>query len=588
MDSPTSPTRNSAVHTAFRSGIRRTLPVLAIACLCLPAQAEDLQALVNRANAAAEQEDLATAIPLYEQAVRQAPGEAILKKNLAVLYVNHGIVLQDQKKYAESMVLFDKALELFPDSKPARDAKSGSYFYQAQDLKAQGSGDYAAMRALLEKAIALNPNEPAFKQALASAYLDEAYQLATQEQFAEAAPLLEKALEADPAHQAARQSLANVYLGLAKNHPEQREAWADKAVAVDNSPRIQQLRAQILKLDAGGSEPGGLSGMLANGFTRPSEARAAAPADITELSVNEMVAVMEKQLVLKSRPDATLVERLAVLEEHIHGKAKEGPLAVRAKDAYTALMGSYGGALSASNVNLVQAPVEASDSSYLDAIFKVTDGKVIRWGKFPLRVYVEEPKDNPLYKPEYKEAVLHGLNAWKVKTQDFVNYVEIQDPAVADVVVKFEADYVDRYADPETVPDFYKNYTPPKQSHLMKVLQVASMFAPGYYSLAPQAIGAAMQYQQYKKLDVIRDESKITLGLNPTRDLSDEQAKIAIQNMAAKEFGHVLGLKAASPHPGDLLYPELKTDSVQLPTRRDLETLRQLYNRPPNIILNVQ
>ena len=69
-------------------------------------------------------------------------------------------------------------------------------------------------------------------------------------------------------------------------------------------------------------------------------------------------------------------------------------------------------------------------------------------------------------------------------------------------------------------------------------------------------------------------------------DLPRPQAALLVQNMAAKEFGHVLGLKGHSPVPGDLMYPELRHDVAQLPTGRDLETLRQLYNRPPNIVLN--
>ncbi len=582
------PIESQARPAPFRPLFPGMLPALLlggalVVFLHAPARAEDLQALVDRANEAANRQDYATAIPLYEQAVQKAPSEVVLKKNLAVLYVNQGVALQDAKRYPESIACFDKALALFPESAPAKEAKSGSYFYQQQDMRAQHSTDYAGMRDLLQKAMALNPDEKAFQQAIASVYLEEAYQLAVQEQYEQAAPLLEKALAYDSASQAVRQSLANVYLGLAKAQPEQKAQWIAKAQATDDSPRIRQMGEQLLK-----GEVSAVGGMAPGGPEGPGEARAAAPADIGKLSVNEMVAVMEKQLGLAPAREATLMERLEVLESHILGKKQVGPMAVRAKEAYTALMGSYGGALSASNVNLVQAPVERSDNSYLEEIFKVTDGKVIRWGKFPLRVYIEEPKDNPLYKPEYKEAVLHGFNAWKVKTHDFVKYVEVKDPNVADVTVKFDADYVDRYADPEKVPDFYKNYTPPRPSHLLKVLQLASMFAPGYYSLAPQAIGAAMQYQQLKKLEVIREESRITLGLKPTEGLPADQARIVMQNMAAKEFGHVLGLKAASPQPGDLLYPALQSDAVQLPSPRDLQTLKLLYERPPNIILNVQ
>jgi predicted Zn-dependent protease len=133
----------------------------------------------------------------------------------------------------------------------------------------------------------------------------------------------------------------------------------------------------------------------------------------------------------------------------------------------------------------------------------------------------------------------------------------------------------------------YKNYTPPKNNPLITAVRMASMFTPGYFALVPQAASAAMQYQQVKKLAVIQNESKITLGLEPVKDLSPDAAKLVIQNMAAKEFGHALGLKGASPKEGDLLYPQLRSDVAQLPSSRDLATLREIYNRPPNILLNV-
>jgi hypothetical protein len=222
----------------------------------------------------------------------------------------------------------------------------------------------------------------------------------------------------------------------------------------------------------------------------------------------------------------------------------------------------------------------------------VTDGKVIRWGKFPLRVYIETPaKDSAasaLFQDDFKEAARQGLSTWKAKTDGFVNYVEIQNPDAADIIVGWADQYVDRFADPEKIPPLYRNYSPPKRNPLMNVLSVAAALTPGYYSLAPQALNAALQYKLYKRLDALREESKITLGLEPTKGLPQEAARMLVQNMAAKEFGHALGLKGSSNQAGDLLYPELRSDVAQLPSPRDLATLQDLYNRPPNIILNVR
>lgn len=584
----------------FRSPVQTRLLSLLSALLILagPAlAAENLQDVINQANAAANREDYPTATRLYEQIVQKSPADKTLKGNLAVLYANYGVTLEEQKKFDEALACFDKALALVPaDSKEARqfrDGKAGTLFTKAIALRDENPTptpeQTAQVKALLEQALALNPDEPNIKKGMASVYLDEAYPLAVEEKYAEARPLLEKALTYDPNYKSVRQSLANVYLGLAKNEPDHRKDWIDKALALDNSPRMQQIAAQ---LQAGPPANAAGFGQVVGGFANaPGEAKGAAPRQISQLSVADMLHDMENQLSITPPKDAKLMDRLETLEKQVLGKTQTGALATRTKTVYTSLMGSYDGTTAESNPNLVQAPALVSADSYLDEIFKVTDGKVIRWGKFPLRVYIEEPKDEAavktLYKPEYKEAVLHGLNAWKVKTNGFANYVEVKNPDAADIVIGWTDKYVDRFADPDKLPAVYKNYAPPKRNPLVNVLQMASMFAPGYFSLAPQALAAGLQYKQMKQLEVIREESKIKLGLDPTRDLATDKAALLVQNMAAKEFGHALGLKGSSSREGDLLYPELRSDIAQLPSTRDLETLRELYNRPPNIILNV-
>jgi predicted Zn-dependent protease/Tfp pilus assembly protein PilF len=585
-----------ASHPLFK---RTTLALLLLASFAVApvARAADavnsLDSLITRANTAAEAQDYATAIPLYEKALHLVPAKETatlktLNRNLAIIDTNYGVSLQEKKQYEQAIQYMDKGLALVaPDSKDAHSiqaAKASVYFSQAMDLKdstdTHTTADYEKMRALLSQAITLNPTENTFKKAMAGVYMDEAYQLATQEKFAEARPLLEKALEYDPQNKSAKESLANVYLGLARNDADHRKEWLDKAVATDDAPKIQQIVARI---QAQGAAPADSSGFGAS----PTGGQVTAPADLSKLSVADMVRDMENQLQITPPKNASLQERVDTLEKQVMGKTQSGALATRTKAVYTALMGSYNGVISESNPNLVQAPVNPSQNTYLDDIFKVTDGKVIRWGKFPLRVYFDTPKDNPLFKPEYKQAALQGFQVWKDKTNGFINFVEIKNPQSADIQVSWADQYVDRFADAEHVPTLYKDYSPPKRNPLLTVVQMASMFTPGYFSLIPQAASSAMQYQQYKKLEVIQNESKITLGLDPVKNLNPDAAKLLMQNMAAKEFGHALGLKGISPTEGDLLYPALRSDVAQVPTSRDLATLRELYNRPPNIILNI-
>jgi predicted Zn-dependent protease/tetratricopeptide (TPR) repeat protein len=572
-------------------------------CFSTAVRAETLSKLIDRANQAVAKQDNLEAISLYEQAVQKSPNDKALKKNLAVLYANYGVTLQEKRDYDAAIQNYDKALSLAPvDSQDARnilDAKAGALYSEAMDMRDLNGSQTAAgpasgqinarMQDLLEQAIALKPEEPAFKKGLATMYLDQAYNLATAEKYAEAAPLLEQAMAIDNQSPAIKQSLANVYLGLARNDELHRKEWIDKALAVDNSDSVKQaaniLLAPPIVIQQTKSRTSAVR-QKKSFATPPGEIKSRAPRDLAKLSVVDMLKDMENQLGLDSAKKATLEDRLEVVEKQVMGGVKTGPVAVRAKEAYVALMGSTDG-VSANSLEVVQAPLMTSEDSYLDQIFKVTDGKVVRWGKFPLRVYVEAPKDTALFKPEYKEAALRGLNIWKDKTSGFANYVEVKNPQAADITITWTDQYVDRFADLAKSPDVYKNFVPPKRTPFMQVLQVASMLTPGYFSLAPQALGAAVQYKQNKKLEVIRDESAIKLGLAPTKDLSPEAAQTLIQNMAAKEFGHALGLKGSSTQQGDLLYPELKSDVVQLPSPRDLETLRELYDRPANIVLNV-
>jgi predicted Zn-dependent protease len=283
-----------------------------------------------------------------------------------------------------------------------------------------------------------------------------------------------------------------------------------------------------------------------------------------------------------------LKERLEALETQMYGAPKEGTVNLRVKALYASVLGERAPADHGSQPDLVQEPIQTSDHSYLDAIFKTTEGRVIRWNKFPIRVFIADGKENNRFKMAYAQAVIDALEAWKQSTGGFVSSVLVKNEQAADVIVTWTDTYTDRFASMEEVPDYYKKYAVPKANPMMRVLQVASMLAPGYFSLAPQAVGAALQYQQVKKLQVLVDESKIQMGLSVTDGLSEEAAKQLVFNMAMHEIGHVVGLKGHSAQEGDVMFPKLGTTSLSKPSGRDMETLRQLYSRPANLVLNIR
>src|SRR5690606_34933191 len=159
--------------------------------------------------------------------------------------------------------------------------------------------------------------------------------------------------------------------------------------------------------------------------------------------------------------------------------------------------------------NLIQAGFQNARDTYIEQIFEYTGGRVARWGRFPLKVSIESPEDNPAYKEAYREAVVEGLNAWKNATNSLVSYTIVENPLAA-------------------ANNPIKDFEMPSKTtgKVASALNVASMFAPGYFGLAPQAVAAGLQYKQARKIQTLVDESVIVLGLDPVKDLPEEQAQI--------------------------------------------------------------
>jgi predicted Zn-dependent protease len=577
---------------------------------------------VKEANDLAGVENYVKAIPLYEKAVALLPAETQLKKNLAVLYANYGLSLQRDKRLDEAERQFDNSLKLIPAQPEVIDAKAANLYLQAMALREVQPVDYAKMHQLLDEAILVNPKEQAFVRNKAGLYQEEARDRVAENNLAAAAACLEKAQAIEPQNTVLKTSRTNLYLKLAQDHlranPDQKElaqGLFEKARGVSASTETkaetEEKIKQILSNPTGG--PVASSGQNQHGFLKPgflngsvettettgrqaptnntptSADVANLPASAKNLTVVQMLSDIEKELGQPAESaKKPLKERLEALETQMYGAPKEGTVNLRVKALYASVLGERAPADHGSQPDLVQEPIQTSDHSYLDAIFKTTEGRVIRWNKFPIRVFIADGKENNRFKMAYAQAVIDALEAWKQSTGGFVSSVLVKNEQAADVIVTWTDTYTDRFASMEEVPDYYKKYAVPKANPMMRVLQVASMLAPGYFSLAPQAVGAALQYQQVKKLQVLVDESKIQMGLSVTDGLSEEAAKLLVFNMAMHEIGHVVGLKGHSALEGDVMFPKLGTTSLSKPSGRDMETLRQLYSRPANLVLNIR
>ncbi|MGE0201688.1 MAG: hypothetical protein AB7P76_12060 [Candidatus Melainabacteria bacterium] len=574
---------------------------------------------------------------LFKQVLTVDPENKHAVQSLAGNYFHEGLDLREKgsKNYEQMRTLFQMAHDLYPDQSVFLQAKGAIYFDEAMDIAQNAANDTDRAKALplLESAHQLNPANNDIVRSIVNLSLDLAKY---EEDTGKREDLLLRVLSLDPSDGTQElvakireshdtpapdpmaigngettdtaiaetgDSATNDSEDDSKLSKKERRA-REKAAREAAETRKKEDRLKKKKTEAPvAQQPDNPQTRETAGPAKAPPKTAMAqmkaqknelPASAAKLSLQEMMMDIENQLGLPVNTKASLKDRLTTAEMAAMGdddaKTQSGPLTDRIRNLYALLMGKPKG--DAGNTladTMMQAAPAFSRDSYLDEIFKVTNGYVIRWSRFPVRVYIDEPKNNKLFRDGFMHSAEAGIRVWKLATYGDVTYTVVKNERAADIVVKWADDYVDRYADAETVPDFYKNYSPPGKmtNNMMRVLQVASMLTPGVYGVAPQALGAALQYRQAKKLDAVREESIITLGLKPTAGLPEKEALILVQNMMAKEFGHALGLKGQSPTEGDLMYPELRADKLQTPTKRDVATLNDLYNRPANIVLNV-
>lgn len=146
--------------------------------------------------------------------------------------------------------------------------------------------------------------------------------------------------------------------------------------------------------------------------------------------------------------------------------------------------------------------------------------KLLRWERFPVRVYFEHDEH---YSPTWQTIALQGFDQWIEVFSPQIRYVVVDDPAQAQITVRFNP------ADANGRVDF--EYYP----------------SSGLLSRAEMTIGVK--------------------GNNTTN----------IRSVAAHEFGHALGISGHSTDPADMMYPTYVSNVPLRLTQRDINTLKTAY-----------
>jgi predicted Zn-dependent protease len=461
----------------------------------------------------------------------------------------------------------------------------------------------------LVQAHAMAPHEAAIQKGRANACQFRAKVLMRQQQWPEAITALKQAKALDPGSSTQIDTILAKLLvrqAYVTQNPEEKQAALQEARQLDPWVKIS-------------GENGHNPQTVAEQAPRQSGLPAPVSSNTASLTVAEMLTSVETQLDIVPPDKQSLLKRLNTCEERIYGTPQSGSLNVRAKNLYTAVQGpdpsraSAGSQTFTSDNQPVVLPPQSGENAslaandYLAQILTMTDGKIIRWGRFPLRVYVDEPKSEPRFQASYKQAILTAFTQWQELSGGMLRVVPVKHPDFADIQVHWSPTAMDPFDEvlpaplappndkkPSKTPspqEKYSHLQRPKNHPMSKVLMYASMFTPGYFSLIPQVAGAALQYKQLAYMQALMEESKLVLPL-PPETLNPAQQTEWLHQMTLHYAGHALGLKGHSDQATDVMFAvpkeKLTETTVTKPTQRDLETLRQLYARPANVVLNVR
>ncbi|MBD2530905.1 peptidase [Nostoc flagelliforme FACHB-838] len=177
-----------------------------------------------------------------------------------------------------------------------------------------------------------------------------------------------------------------------------------------------------------------------------------------------------------------------------------------------------------------------NSGNYFSQVTKTQVGYLI-WSQFPVRVYVEPPKDiSEKQAQAWVNAVLQGVQEWS----NYLPLTIVEQPEIADITIVRKA--------------------PPLQIY------------PG--SNIPRAQSAQTTYELYTSNKVL--SHRFTILLSPS-----QTGKYLIA-ATRHEFGHALGIWGHSPLQTDALYFSQVRNPLPI-SPRDVNTLKRVYEQPTSL-----
>ncbi|MGE0201426.1 MAG: tetratricopeptide repeat protein [Candidatus Melainabacteria bacterium] len=167
-------------------------------------------------------------------------------------------------------------------------------------------------------------------------------------------------------------------------------------------------------------------------------------------------------------------------------------------------------------------------ANYLSHV--ISNGKIVRFSKKTLSVYIEPPANVPGYKPEMKSLVSNAMSTWSSATGGVLRFTLVPSQSKADIVVRWQKNFSDN------------------------ILGVSPY----------QFVGDTL---------IRSDVSLATYYPGGQVAIPWEELKATVIH----ELGHAIGLKGHSPYPEDIMYYASNNRPNPQLSARDKATIRALY-----------
>ena len=205
----------------------------------------------------------------------------------------------------------------------------------------------------------------------------------------------------------------------------------------------------------------------------------------------------------------------------------------------------------------------ADYADYFDYITLFSQGRITRFTEMPIRVYISPVLRESPYLPEIR----YAMETWHTASEGAIRFEETETPQNADIRVSWG--YTGLLADFQDTRLGSAELTRLKDS--VQIGTFSNGLEVGSITTVEDRETETIQEISFTVEVILMLEGYGTVG-----ELSQEE----MRTVCVHEFGHAIGLWGHSPHPGDICYP---TATAQLPSERDIATLRKLYNTPLNM-----